>query len=604
MRALLLACRARGAIRTHSSSRSSVRWRADLRLLLLREPLLLLLEPRRVVALPRDAGAAVELEDPAGDVVEEVAVVGDGDDRARVLLQEALEPRHRLGVEVVGGLVEQQQVGLLQQQPAERDAAPLAAREGASRRRPGGGQRSASMAISSWRSSSQPLPASIWSCSRACSSSSFSISSSSIGSAKRSLISSKRSSSAVVAATPSSTLPSTVFAGSSCGSCGRKPTVMPSAGAGLADEVLVHARHDAQQRALAGAVGAEHADLRAGEEGQPDALEDLALRRDHLAEVLHREDESGAMVAPALKFRVGPKWGPRRNPTRCRARGSRPRWIGAALARTLQAHRGETGRAVHAARHPPGGAPETGWCGPCWRRPWSRCRQRDRHRRFRRAPHPGRGSVPRPRRRRSADPCLPRERGHAALALRGHRRVAARLGRPATGRVDRTGAGRHRVAVAGRACAWRFFGAATGFFDARLARALGPAVGSSTRWTPTPPVGAAHPASGRCREGTPNVQPVLAAKGDPHLPGRWSRRLLLVRGHLPSSRSQRTAFMKRWRHRLPRRRTRGHRRVAAGGAGRGGRRRHWRISYRTGNRGTARGRLSPRGAGRRSATTT
>src|SRR5205807_5088 len=58
-------------------------------LLLLREPLLLLLEPRRVVAPERDAAAAVELEDPARHVVEEVAVVGDGDDRALVLREEA-----------------------------------------------------------------------------------------------------------------------------------------------------------------------------------------------------------------------------------------------------------------------------------------------------------------------------------------------------------------------------------------------------------------------------------------------------------------------------------------------------------------------------------
>ena len=49
--------------------------------------------------------------------------------RALVLLEVALEPRHRLGVEVVGRLVEQQQVGRLQQQPAERDAAALAAGE-------------------------------------------------------------------------------------------------------------------------------------------------------------------------------------------------------------------------------------------------------------------------------------------------------------------------------------------------------------------------------------------------------------------------------------------------------------------------------------------
>src|SRR5262249_12880202 len=59
---------------------------------------------------------------------------------------------------------------------------------------------------------------------------------------------------------------------------------------GLAGEVLVDPGHDAQQRALAGSVRAQHADLGAGIERQPDALEDLlALRRD-LAQVLHRED--------------------------------------------------------------------------------------------------------------------------------------------------------------------------------------------------------------------------------------------------------------------------------------------------------------------------
>ena len=41
----------------------------------------------------------------------------------------ALQPLHRLGVEVVGGLVEEQQVGLLQQQLAQRDPAALATGE-------------------------------------------------------------------------------------------------------------------------------------------------------------------------------------------------------------------------------------------------------------------------------------------------------------------------------------------------------------------------------------------------------------------------------------------------------------------------------------------
>ena len=84
--------------------------------------------------------AAIELEDPAGDVVEEVAIVRDRDDGARVVLEEALEPRHRFGVEVVGRFVEQQQIRRQQQQPAQRDAAPLAARQrrdvGVRRRQP------------------------------------------------------------------------------------------------------------------------------------------------------------------------------------------------------------------------------------------------------------------------------------------------------------------------------------------------------------------------------------------------------------------------------------------------------------------------------------
>src|SRR5690606_21253407 len=48
-----------------------------LRLLAL-EAVFLLHQPLGVVALPRDTAAAVELEDPFGGVVEEVAVMGDG----------------------------------------------------------------------------------------------------------------------------------------------------------------------------------------------------------------------------------------------------------------------------------------------------------------------------------------------------------------------------------------------------------------------------------------------------------------------------------------------------------------------------------------------
>ena len=124
-----LAWRALGDSRTHSSSRARVRWRASTTFDSRGHAVELLLQPAGVVAREGDAAAAIELQDPLGHVVEEVAVVGDGHHGARVFLEEALQPLDRLGVEVVGGLVEQQQVRMLEQQPAERHAALLAARQ-------------------------------------------------------------------------------------------------------------------------------------------------------------------------------------------------------------------------------------------------------------------------------------------------------------------------------------------------------------------------------------------------------------------------------------------------------------------------------------------
>ena len=106
--------------------------RAPARLILaafLLHALLFLMQPGGVVALVGNAAAVVELEDPAGDVVEEVAVVGDDQDGARIVAQVAFQPGHAFGVEMVGRLVEQQQVGLVEQQLAQRHAALLAAGE-------------------------------------------------------------------------------------------------------------------------------------------------------------------------------------------------------------------------------------------------------------------------------------------------------------------------------------------------------------------------------------------------------------------------------------------------------------------------------------------
>ena len=96
---------------------------------LLLEPLLLLLEPSRVIALERDAPAAIELENPAGHLVEKIAVMGDGNDGARIILEKALQPGDQFRIEVVGRLVEQQEIGPLQQETAQRHPPPLAAGE-------------------------------------------------------------------------------------------------------------------------------------------------------------------------------------------------------------------------------------------------------------------------------------------------------------------------------------------------------------------------------------------------------------------------------------------------------------------------------------------
>ena len=82
-RAFDFAWRAFGEARTHSSSRASARRRADSCFSSVARRACFCSSQRRVVALERDALAAVELENPPGDVVEEVPVVRDGDDGAR-----------------------------------------------------------------------------------------------------------------------------------------------------------------------------------------------------------------------------------------------------------------------------------------------------------------------------------------------------------------------------------------------------------------------------------------------------------------------------------------------------------------------------------------
>ena len=69
---------------------------------------------------------AVDLADPLGHMVEEVTVVRDADNGTGILLQMLLQPVDRLGVQVVGRLIQQQYVRLLEQQSAKGHPATLA----------------------------------------------------------------------------------------------------------------------------------------------------------------------------------------------------------------------------------------------------------------------------------------------------------------------------------------------------------------------------------------------------------------------------------------------------------------------------------------------
>ena len=73
--------------------------------------------------------AVVEAEQPVHGAIEEVAVVGHHHHAAAEILEEVFEHRQGLDVQIVGGLIQQQHVRGLDQQPAEVEPPPLAAGE-------------------------------------------------------------------------------------------------------------------------------------------------------------------------------------------------------------------------------------------------------------------------------------------------------------------------------------------------------------------------------------------------------------------------------------------------------------------------------------------
>ena len=75
-------------------------------------------------------GAAFEVPDAGAGLFDEVLVVGDEEDGAFVLLDGLVEGVDALEVEVIGGFVEDEDVGLLQHDLAEEQAGGFASGEG------------------------------------------------------------------------------------------------------------------------------------------------------------------------------------------------------------------------------------------------------------------------------------------------------------------------------------------------------------------------------------------------------------------------------------------------------------------------------------------
>ena len=216
--------------------------------------------------------------------------MGDRHDRAGVVLEKALEPGDRLGVEVVRRLVQQQQVRRLQEEPAQGDAAALAPGElrhvGVRRGQPQRVHRQLEPRIEIPRVGG--IDAIL-----------------DLGLLVEDLL---HLLGREILAEPGVHL---VVAGQQrLDGSDTLLDVLPHALARLELRLLVqkayrdarsrkrlpqHARvlagHDPEQRALARAVQPEHSDLRAEIERQPDVLEDLRIRRMDLPEALHGVDE-------------------------------------------------------------------------------------------------------------------------------------------------------------------------------------------------------------------------------------------------------------------------------------------------------------------------
>ena len=81
-----------------------------------------------VIARPACDLATVDFEYPRGEFLQKCPIVGNKHHGARVRVDLVFEPLDRRNIEMIGRLVEQQQVGFLYERLRQRDASPPAAR--------------------------------------------------------------------------------------------------------------------------------------------------------------------------------------------------------------------------------------------------------------------------------------------------------------------------------------------------------------------------------------------------------------------------------------------------------------------------------------------
>ena len=94
------------------------------------KPFGFLVDPVGIVPFVRDAIAAVQLENPAGDVIQEITVVGHDQDRALIVDQVLLQPSNGFRVQVVGRFIEEQHFRRFKQQFAQGNTAGFTTRKG------------------------------------------------------------------------------------------------------------------------------------------------------------------------------------------------------------------------------------------------------------------------------------------------------------------------------------------------------------------------------------------------------------------------------------------------------------------------------------------